>query len=198
MIFDKSFIASILEDKLRNAYINERHVMEKQMGICEASYRADFGLVKTNVISGYVIRADHGGASRLAAQVDCCSQLFEQVTVVVSKHWFNVVNQVPQWCGVLMVTQNDEGEVHWVQLRAPGVSPRVDMRLAASLMWKGYLAEQLGKLEGRTPCPSLERSELADRLLQLRGADGVRQDLMAFLHWRRTAPPLTLSWCEVH
>lgn len=198
MIFDKSFIEFSLEDKLRNACINEHYVMERQMGICGAPYRADFGVIKTDAICGYVIRGGQGGSSRLAAQVDCCSLLFEQVTVVVSKHWFNVVNQIPSWCGVLMVTQNDEGDVHWVQLRAPGVSPRADLRLAASMMWKGYLAERLRKLEGRMPCTSLGRSELADRLLQLRGPDGVRQDLKAFLRWRRTAPPLTLSWCEVH
>jgi hypothetical protein len=198
VLFDKSFMACCLEDRLRHAYINERYFLDKRLCVLGDPYRADMGLVKSNVIHGYVLKGDQCSLSHLAQQIECCGRLFEQVTVVVAKHWSKALDQVPDWCGVLMVTQNDEGEVHWVRLRAPGASPNVDLRLAASVMWKGYLAERLGKIEGRMPPPSMGRMDLADRLLQLGGAEGVRQELMAFMQWRRTAPPLTLSWCEVH
>jgi hypothetical protein len=134
----------------------------------------------------------------LVSQVECCSRLFEQVTVVAGQNWHKALDLLPAWCGVLTVTLDDEGVARWVKLRSPGASPHVDLTLAASMMWKGYLAERLGQIEGCMPPPSSERSELAQRLLQLSGPDGVRRELMQFLRWRRTAPPLTLSWCEVH
>ncbi len=198
MFLDKSLITCCLEDKLRNTCVNERYVLEKQMGARCSPHRADIGLVKSDVIHGHVIRVGHFGTAKLASQVECCSRLFEQVTVVVGQNWHKVLDLLPAWCGVLTVTVDDDGEAQWVKLRAPGASPHVDLSLVASMMWKGYLAERLCQIEGRMPPPSSARSELAERLLHLRGPDGVRQELMTFLRWRRTAPPLTLSWCEVH
>ena len=198
MLFDNSFIAFSLEEKLRNAYINECCVLENKMGAPGSPHRADIGVIKADVIHGHVIRGTQFGAAKLVAQVECCSRLFEQVTVVAGQNWHKVLDVLPAWCGVLTVTVDDDGDARWVKLRAPGASPHVDLSLAASMMWKGYLAERLCQIEGRMPPPSSERSELAERLLHLRGPDGVRQELMTFLCWRRTAPPLTLSWCEVH
>lgn len=69
--------------------------------------------------------------------------------------------------------------------------------LAAQLIWKSYLVERLIALQGRTPPAAWSRAMLAEQPAEVCGPRGVRQELMAYLRWKRTAPPLSLSLQDI-
>jgi hypothetical protein len=198
MSFEESFIRENLKSKLIYKNSGGDFLVQQELVVCDGNCRADMALLTPEELHGYEIKSDRDSLNCLDRQVESYGRFFDRVTVVAGRHWGDVSERVPKWCGVLMATQNANGEFAWIQVRPGGTSPHVEHHLAAQLMWKSYLVERLTALHGRMPPTAWSRAMLAEHLAEVCGPRGVRQELMAFLRWKRTAPPLSLTLQDIH
>lgn len=122
--------------------------------------RADMALFSGIEMHGFEIKSDLDSLARLDRQVEHYGRFFERLTIVTGHHWGEVSARTPPWVGVLMATQNENGEFCWLRARAGGRSPHTDPCLAAQKLPAGAVdcapgASTSGVLEprqaGRSP-----------------------------------------------
>lgn len=197
MFFDDSLIQYHLKNKIQQSSAAGKYHLEQQMVICDGACRADMALFTGDETHGFAIKSDRDSLAHLGRQIEHLGRFFDRLTIVTGHHWGEVSARTPPWVGVLMATQDENGEFCWVRARAGGRSPHTDPRLAAQVLWRSYLQERLTALQGQPPPASWCRARLADHLITLCGADGARCEVLKFLHWRRTAPPISLTGWDV-
>ena len=121
-------------------YLDAKHakiriIDEKVIG----KSRADIMAVTDGIIIGYEIKSDLDTYARLKTQVRNYNKYFDVCYVVVGKsHQKGVIKHIPEFWGVLVVSEED-GQVNVFELRSADMNPKDTIANKLSLLWKNEI-----------------------------------------------------------
>jgi hypothetical protein len=133
--------------------------------------RADVAVIGY-VIEAFEIKTDHDSLRRLPRQVAAYGRVFDRCTAVVAeRHAHKTLAMVPQWWGVLVITNGDA--ISFETARSAEFNEAVDAETLVRLLWRDEVALVLTAL-GAPPEPGAARSSMWDELLQRVDLDALR------------------------
>jgi hypothetical protein len=120
----------------------ELRVVE-ELPLNEGRTYADLVVVGPHLL-GFEIKSPLDDLSRLTRQLEDYRPVFDEVTLVIGlKHLTGILSQVPDWCGILLVSRV-AGEAEVEPFRDPQRNLQRDRFSLAQLLWRG---EALGVCE---------------------------------------------------
>jgi len=151
--------------------------------------RMDIAVINGS-LHGYEIKSDCDTLYRLQSQISTYSKTFDYLTIVTGrKHLENVIEIIPQWCGVIVATNNKTNNgVNLKTVRKPKINHQVDNLSLAQLLWKDETIQILSTmgikkgLSGK-PKPVLWKL-LADNSSKKELSAWVREKLKLRLNWK--------------
>lgn len=149
----RSVLRGILEKK-REQYRGQGHRAEifDELGVQHGANRVDYAIVN-GIMCGYEIKSDRDTLDRLPEQVKEFSEVFDELTLVVGKrHLYKAIHQIPEWWGVWLAKENQNGSIEIQILRNPQKNKQQDIKSIARLLWK---EEALRILEERNEAKGL-------------------------------------------
>lgn len=149
----RSVLRGILEKK-REQYREQGHKAEifDELGVQHGANRIDYAIVN-GIMCGFEIKSDRDTLDRLPEQVKEFSEVFDELTLVVGKrHLYNAIHQIPDWWGVWLAKEDDNGLVDIQIIREPQKNKYQDIKSIARLLWK---EEALRILEERNEARGL-------------------------------------------
>lgn len=116
----------------------------EEMGVWSGSARVDIAVINGS-LSAYEIKSDRDTLERLPFQQDMYSRVFDYVELIVGqRHFEKAVAIIPEWWGVTIATEVDEG-VRLEVARSPVPNPSLDAFLVSQLLWKDEALSVLEK-----------------------------------------------------
>lgn len=149
----RSVLRGILEKK-REQYREQGHKVEifDELGVQHGANRIDYALIN-GIMCGFEIKSDRDTLDRLPEQVKEFSEVFDELTLIVGKrHLYNAIHQIPDWWGVWLAKEDDNGLVDIQIIRDPQKNKYQDIKSIARLLWK---EEALKILEERNEAKGL-------------------------------------------
>lgn len=165
----------------RNTLIIDEFAMQLQYA------RADIAVVN-GMLTGYEIKSGRDSLLRLPNQQEVYSKVFDRISVVVeSRHADNATKIIPEWWGVVIVSESD-GKIEFVEIRPSLQNENICPLALSQLLWKDEVCSalvSLGITRGITSKPKRQLWELlasaADRSVI---AEIVRACLKARTNWQ--------------
>lgn len=125
-----------LFDFLEETYGKVRIIEEKMMG----KSRADIIAITDGIIIGMEIKSDADTYVRLSRQVEDYDKFFDKNCVVVGEsHSMHVREHVPDYWGIIVARQTEQGIVFNIQ-REPLYNPKLDWQKKLGILWRPELA----------------------------------------------------------
>lgn len=149
----RSVLRGILE-KRREQYREQGYKVEifDELGVQHGANRIDYALIN-GIMCGFEIKSDRDTLDRLPEQVKEFSEVFDELTLVVGKrHLYNAIHQIPDWWGVWLAKEDENGLVDIQIIRDPQKNKYQDIKSIARLLWK---EEALKILEERNEAKGL-------------------------------------------
>jgi len=120
-------------------------VITEELGLCRGRVRVDLAVVN-GLLHGYEIKSDRDSLRRLATQVYFYGQVLDRATIVAGeRHLAHVLEQVPTWWGVMLLTPGRR-QLRFKSIRSGQRNPSGDPRALVELLW---LPDALALLEER-------------------------------------------------
>lgn len=162
-----------------------------EFSLAYGSVRADVALVNGH-LEGFEIKAGKDNLSRLPAQVEAYSRVFEYSWVVTTpSHLSDVRALIPKTWG-LLVAHSDAAGSELRQVRRAQRNCKCDGTHIVRLLWRDELMEKLEALgisRGLKTRPKIELFSVLSEAMTVRDLmDYVRQCLKARENWRVSAP----------
>lgn len=146
-------------------------------------------------LHGFEIKSWRDSLKRLEQQVYDYSQVCTKATLVATvKHLDAAEKLVPEWWGLGLASQRDDGSVKLISMREPQPNPAVDIRRLAQLLWRPELLDSLdrrGMLRGNR---SKSRHDLIGVLHGRVPHTELQTEILRTLHTRdnwRTSPSIS-------
>src|SRR5688572_19542885 len=128
-------LISISDSEIRHA-LRVRHlrhlstradtIIVDELGLAHAKGRVDVAVIN-GCIHGYEIKSPRDKLNRLDSQIELYRRTLHKLTLVAArKHVPEVLDRVPEWCGVLEVKQGSRGGVSFDVCRDASPNPEVD------------------------------------------------------------------------
>ncbi|KZN96481.1 hypothetical protein AZI98_08595 [Aeribacillus pallidus] len=132
-------IRKVLLEELNKKYYHDPETrIVNEMGIHNGRSRVDIAVIN-GILHGYEIKSESDTLTRLPRQMDYYNRLFERMTIVVDKKYFEEVKElVPHWWGIILVNKTNTG-VRLVQKRKGRKVASQDKELLLNLLWKKEL-----------------------------------------------------------
>lgn len=109
-----------------------------ELDLCSGLARVDIGVVNGS-IHGYEIKSEEDTLKRLPSQMNYYNKSLEKITIVVNpKHFDNVIEEVPEYWGIILVG-TDEGSSPVTEIRPALYNPAVENAAILQLLWKPEL-----------------------------------------------------------
>jgi hypothetical protein len=123
-----------------------------ELEICAGKSRADMAIISDRFI-GVEIKGPKDRLDRLPKQIEHYSKCFDQVILVVDESLsVNASNMIPQWWGIVQVSNRD-GNNTYKFVRRPIQNQCVDVGMILALLWRTEI-EALFSHETGNPAPS--------------------------------------------
>lgn len=164
-----------------------------ELGLVHARSRVDVAVINGHV-HGYEIKGANDSLRRLPRQLEVYCQALQTLTLVVDgRHLSRVVETVPRWCGILIVTFGPRGGASFRRFRRTRLNPDVDPFKLAHLLWRREartaLAERgTARRELRVPRKDLYRL-LVEQVSVSELTALIRESMSRREGWRHHAPP---------
>ncbi|MHB1342532.1 MAG: sce7726 family protein [Coriobacteriia bacterium] len=177
-------VRRLLHERLRAEHPSgDGTLIVDELGLCNGTARIDVAVINSR-LDGYEIKSPADTLSRLDAQVEVYSKVFDRLYLVLgSNHLDRAAERVPDWCGLIEVAEGD-----LVEVREASQNPSVDCYSLARLLWRDEalaLLEELGESRGLRGKPrKAVWHALSDSLPLASLADTVRETLKARPEWR--------------
>lgn len=125
---------------------DDRTLIVEEMGIWSGSVRIDVAVVNGE-LHGFEIKSARDTLTRLPAQQELYSQVFDRVTLVVAdRHIEKSSSIVPGWWGI-MVAKDVKGDVALSHGRAAVPNPNINPLQIARLLWRQELCDILDRYQ---------------------------------------------------
>lgn len=153
---------------LRN-WLAERHPASAsvvdELAIKHGKFRVDVAVIADR-LHGYEIKSDQDTLKRLPAQAKHFSLVFHRMTLVIGPELLaSALSVVPRWWGIVLVTEGEDGEARFAELRAAEENPKPNYRWVVRLLWRDELTASL-KAHGVRGYSKLKYWEVANRMLE--------------------------------
>jgi hypothetical protein len=164
----------------------------EELGIRHGTVRVDVAVVNGS-IHGFEIKSDVDTLARLPRQVELYSAVMDRATLVVGeRHAKAAQSLLPDWWGVDVVCQGNEGKLSFQELQEAHENPAVNPLAVAELLWSNEVCHILGQLgflpkQLRKPRAFLYR-EIAEFLHPDDLRAMVRSTLKKRENWRDRSP----------
>jgi hypothetical protein len=140
----------------------------EELGICEHSARVDLAVLGSS-FHGYEIKGETDSLSRLNAQLEFYSQVFDRVTLVIAEKFLSPLHKkLPRWCGIVVATRSSSAEIELEERRDPIPHRHVMSSSLVQLLWRDEALDiliRLGKsLDLRRKSRAVLWQELVDSL----------------------------------
>jgi hypothetical protein len=160
----------------------------EEMGIWSGSVRVDVAVINGE-LCGYELKSDRDTLTRLPAQAEIYSRVFDKMYLVVGeRHAPKARRIIPRWWGVI-IAKSRHGSVSLSDAREAKSNPTLDPVLVAQLMWR---EEALAVLERhnlakgwRSKSADAIHRHLAASLPVVELSNAVRSALKARAGWLR-------------
>lgn len=122
---------------LDGLYEKVRVIEEKVIG----KSRADVVAVLPDRLIGFELKSDSDSYQRLATQVKDYDKYFDYNYLVVGKtHRKQAEKHVPEYWGVICISESDDGKAAVEVLREAQQNPKLKMRWQVDLLWRSEMA----------------------------------------------------------
>jgi hypothetical protein len=180
--------------KIKSTHL-KKYIADSQSKVVEefcvsvGEARMDIAVINGS-LHGYEIKSDSDTLYRLPSQIETYSKTFDYLTIVTGKkHLENVIESVPEWCGVIVASNNKTVKgITLKTVRKPKINLQVDNLSLAQLLWKEETIEilvSLGIKKGLSgkPKPFLWKL-LADSISTKELSIYVRETLKLRSNWK--------------
>jgi hypothetical protein len=135
-------LRGLVHERLAEQHGNDREaVIVDELAICSARARVDIALVN-GMLSGFEIKSDVDGFTRLASQATQYCRVFNHLTLVCApRHVQSAIDRLPAWWAIWAVEPRAACPIDVVQRGAD--NPRVCIRATAGLLWRDEMLELL-------------------------------------------------------
>ena len=117
-----------------------------ELGLAHARSRIDIAVINGH-IHGYEIKSPKDTLDRLAAQVSVYRQTLQKLTIVAApKHVESILDQAPDWCGIIVAEQGVRGGISFKSLRYAAINPEIDPVMVAHLLWRDEVLSLLSQI----------------------------------------------------
>lgn len=182
---------------LKSRYLRHHHgrddvLVIDELGLAHARGRVDLAVFNGH-LHGYEIKSAGDTLDRLPRQLAIYSDALQKLTLVVAaRHLDAAVMIVPDWCGLIKVTEGPRGGMTFASHRRASVNPDLDPFMLAHLLWRPE-AQHLLRLRGASnadvnaPRRQLYRM-LVDELSVRELASAIKAAMVSRTRWRDHPP----------
>lgn len=172
--------------RLRRMKAQPDTIVIDELGLAHAKSRVDVAVIN-GCIHGYEIKSAKDTLDRLATQIDIYRQTLQKLTIVAApKHIAGIMDQAPEWCGVIAAEQGPRGGVSFHVLRNAYANPDIDPVMMAHLLWRDEVVELLS-LAGYAPRELRQpRKQLYKMLCEAMSLREITASIRAFMVQRPT------------
>lgn len=179
--------------RLKKFYQDDDSRVIEELSLCAGDARVDVAVINGS-LHGYEIKSESDTLIRLPNQIETYSKVFDYITVCAGpRHLETVLITIPEWCGVILASQNKKNGLTLKTMRAPKRNENIDNLSLAQLLWRSEALEGLNRFGitkgiASKPKPYLW-SLLAQSVPTTQLADYVRAVLKARENWRSESQP---------
>jgi hypothetical protein len=114
-----------------------------ELGLKNGQIRADIAVLNGKLV-GYEIKTDSDTLLRLPNQIRAYNEVFDNVYIITgNKHLANVLVCVPDWWGVYLITETEDGIYNFKHYRKAKKNRDKDTFGLAQLLWKDEVIDIL-------------------------------------------------------
>ncbi len=136
----------IKETHLKKYYNDSDSKVVDEFNVCLGVARMDLAVIN-GALHGYEIKSEADTLYRLNNQITMYSKTFDFLTIVTSqKHLDGVLNQIPDWWGIIVASQNKKTGISLKTVRKPKRNITVDKLSLAQLLWRNEIIEALNSI----------------------------------------------------
>jgi hypothetical protein len=111
-------------------------IVVDELGLAHGRNRIDIAVLNGH-IHGYEIKSSRDNLKRFSAQLDEYTRSLQKLTVVVApNHLDEVMEIVPNWCGVTLADKGPRGAIHFSQIQRAKINPSLEPLALAHLLWR--------------------------------------------------------------
>lgn len=178
-------IRAALTEKLYQKHANDKTVrIIQELGVNHGTSRIDIAVVN-GVLHGYEIKSDLDTFDRLPEQMSTYNKIFNKMTIVVGwSHLEAAINTVPDWWGITVAKQSEDGTIMLHSIRDCEYNREQDNIYIAKLLWRDeaiQTLEAIGKAKGVRSKP---RSIVYERLVEALGSNELQKKVRETLFFR--------------
>jgi hypothetical protein len=166
-----------------------------ELGLEHGKCRADIAVINGHM-EGFEIKSDVDSLSRLSHQIDSYNAIFDRSSVIVTaRHLEQVKRMIPEWWGIIMVTESgsDLPEFRWIRNTAQNA--KVDNTAVAQLLWREEAQKVLSNLGMRGTQLRQKRSILYGYIAEMLDSNELRNTVREYLKkrqgWRHPEQPMS-------
>lgn len=138
-------VRMVLRERNLSRYLeDDTTLVVEEMGIFQGESRIDIAVINGSLL-GYEIKSNSDNLKRLESQLTHYEQVFDFLTFVVgNRHSTPIVSMLPEWCGVIEVTdKKGDGQLTLKYIRKPKRNKNINALALAQLLWKDELLSLL-------------------------------------------------------
>jgi hypothetical protein len=167
-------IRSALKVYLSDAGVASGGLLIDELGLCQGCARVDLVLLDES-LRGFEIKSERDVLTRLAGQIKIYNRVLDQVTIVApGRHLPKIYNLVPDWWGILEVSQAPSG-IQLATVRPAIMNPELDAYSISQLLWRAEVLEVLAGLGLDKGVLSKPRAVIWRRLVETHSLDEIRR-----------------------
>lgn len=173
---------------LRKHHKNSETLVVDELGLQHGKCRADIAVINGHFI-GYEIKSDVDSLKRLNDQIESYNSVFDHISAIVAVcHLEEAINIIPDWWGIISVSDGKRGAIHFKTIRRSIQNENVDKYAVAQLLWRNEAREILASLGIQGKMLRERRSSLYTHIIERLNSSQLRQivkkHLMNRTNWR--------------
>lgn len=140
-----------IRDAFHRTILHDHHnefttLVIDELGLDHGKCRADIAVINGHM-TGYEIKSEVDTLNRLSSQVEKYNAVFDHSFVVLAdRHFKSVINMIPKWWGIILVSPKNNGEISFETVRHSCENEQVDNYSVAQLLWRKEAQEILADL----------------------------------------------------
>lgn len=133
---DKDIRFEIKNSILQKYYKDPKSRVVEELSVSYGDAIIDMAVINES-LHGYEIKSEYDTLNRLPNQMTAYCKTFDFITIITgNKHLPHLLPLLPEWCGILIVTNKGGNEIIFTQYRKARKNNCTDKYSIAQLLWK--------------------------------------------------------------
>ncbi len=189
---DVEIRAAFHKKRLHRDHICPNTMVIDELGLAHGKNRVDIAVLN-GYLHGYEIKSSKDTLSRFPNQLKEYRKSLEKITIIAAPNHINeLLDIIPEWCGVIQVQKGNRGAIHFSNIRHPNINPETDSVSLAHLLWRNEAVELLNLL-GADPAilkyPKIKLYQHLSNLISIRElSNWIKEQFLKRDNWRVAQP----------